>query len=99
MDVGRSTTSGSKQWPWDIRDSISLALGIPACAVVFVLRDSSWVVYLSAAVLCAVMPLAARTMEGGLLSLFWCVGALLLKMPWVAAAAYLGRLVVRLAVL
>jgi len=56
-------------------------------------------VYFSAAVLCVVTPLAARTVEGRLFSLIWCVGSLLLKVPWMAVAAYLGRLAVRLAVL
>ena len=99
MDIGSSTIVGLKQWPWSIRDSISLALGIPACAVVLVLHDSSWMVYVSATVLCVVTPLAARTVEGRLFSLIWCAGALLLRAPWLAVAAYLGRLVLRLAVL
>jgi hypothetical protein len=88
--------SGVKKWPWNLRDSISLALGIPACAMLLILHDSTSIVYVSAAVLCVVTPLPARTWEGALISLSWCLMSILFGLPLMAVAGYLGRLFARL---
>jgi hypothetical protein len=96
--AARVTTlvSGVKNWPWNLRDTISLALGILACAMLLILHDSTSIVYVSAAVLCVVTPLPARTWEGALISLTWCLLSILFGLPLLAAAAYLGRLFARL---
>jgi hypothetical protein len=88
--------NGVKNWPWNLRDSISLALGIPACAMLLILHDFTSIVYISAAVLCVVTPLPSRTWEGALTSLSWCLLSILVGLPLMAAAGYLGRLFARL---
>ena len=88
--------NGGKNWPWNLRDSISLALGIPACATLLIPHDSTSIVYVSAAVLCVVTPLSARTWEGSLISLSWCLLSIVWGLPVMAAAGYLGRLIARL---
>ena len=88
-----------KNWPWNVRDSISLAFGIPACVLILILRDSTLIVYVSAAVLCVVTPLAARTWEGALISFSWCLLSILFGLPSFAVAGYLGRLIARLTAL
>ena len=85
----------ARDWSWNIRDTISLVLGIPACALILSLPDARELAYASAAALCVAAPLATRTLYGGLLVLAWCAGAVLLKVPAMAAGGYLGLLVVR----
>jgi len=85
-----------KNWPWNLRDSISLALGLPACAMLLIVHDSTAIVYVSAAVLCVVTPLPARTWEGALISLSWCLLSILFGLRLMAGAGYLGRLFARL---
>ncbi|HYL38425.1 MAG TPA: hypothetical protein VEV17_21080 [Bryobacteraceae bacterium] len=85
----------ARDWSWNTRDTISLVLGIPACALILTLPDAKELAYAWAAVLCVAAPLATRTLYGGLLGLAWCAGAALLKVPAMAAGGYLGLLVVR----
>jgi hypothetical protein len=90
---------GRKDGSWITRDTVSLVLGIPACIAILTLPNSKALVYGSAAALCVAAPLAALTLNGVLLAFAWCAGALILKVPWMAAGWYFGQLAVRFGLL